>query len=77
MTSKQSSWRPVLHQYLPLDWVEHFINGKLELEKLTEGEKEGIKADVASRRKLRDEPLCYAPDGHYKDDRRRTKVKFD
>lgn len=48
MASKQSSWRLVLHQYFPLEWAEHFISGKPELQKLTEGEKEGIKADLAS-----------------------------
>lgn len=32
---------------------------------LTEGEEEGIKADLAAGRDLRDQPLCYAADGHW------------
>lgn len=35
-------------------------------QKLTEGEKEGVEADVSSCRNLRDQPLCYAADGHWK-----------
>lgn len=35
-------------------------------QKLTEGEKEGIKADPASWRNLRNEPLCYTADEHCK-----------
>lgn len=57
------------HQCFPLDSAEHFSDGKLGSvgeQELTEGEKEGVKSDLASCRNLRDEPLCYAADGHCK-----------
>lgn len=31
---------------------------------LTEGEEEGVEADLSPSRNLRDQPLCYAADGH-------------
>lgn len=57
----------VMHQYFPLHWVNTWSMVSWAGEqKLTEGEKEGIKADLASWRHLRDEPLCYTADGHCK-----------
>lgn len=35
-------------------------------QRLTEGEEEGIKANLTTWRNLRDEPFCYTADGHWR-----------
>lgn len=37
-----------------------------EERELTEGEEEGVETDLSAQRNLRDEPLCYTADGHWK-----------